>query len=60
MILPNDHPLIQGLFDLCRTAESPEMRKILRELAADIRAACVAQRSEILRPMAAARVAEWN
>jgi hypothetical protein len=60
MILPNDHPLIQGLFDLCRNAESPETRKILREFVADIRAAQAAERSAILRPMAAARVAEWN
>lgn len=58
MILPDK--IADALFDLCRYAESPEARKILRQFAADIRAACVAQRSEILRPMAAARVAEWN
>jgi len=59
MMPPND-PFIQELFELCRTAESPETRRILRALAADIREACAAQRSEIQRPMAGARVASWN
>jgi|GEM_PF-1272830 len=60
MIVEDDNPFIQGLFELCCSATGPATRKILRELAADIRAACVAQRSEILRPMAGARVASWN
>jgi len=60
MILPNDSQFILGLFALCRTATSPATRKILRELAADIRKAQVAERSEILRPMVCARVADWN
>ena len=60
MIVQNDNPFIQGLFELCRSATSLATRKILRELAADIRAACAAERSEILRPMAGARVASWN
>ena len=60
MILPDDSPFILGLFALCRSAESDETRRILRELAADIRKAQVAERSAILRPMAGARVASWN
>ena len=60
MIVQNDNPFIQGLFALCRSAESPATRKILREMAADIRAAAVAERSAILRPMAVARGASWN
>ena len=58
MILPDK--IAEALFDLCRNAESPETRTILRELIADIRAAQAAERSAILRPMAAAGVAEWN
>jgi len=60
MIVQNDNPFIQGLFELCRSAESPETRQILRELVRDIRAAAAAERSEILRPMAGVRVASWN
>jgi len=60
MILPDDSPFLLGLFALCRTAETPATREILRELAADIRKAQVAERSAILRPMAVARVAEGN
>jgi len=60
MIVQNDNPFIQGLFELCRSATSLATRKILRELAADIRKAQVAERSAILRPMAGVRVSHGN
>ena len=58
MLLPDN--IAETLFRLCREAESPETRKILRELAADIRAATIAERSAILRPMTGAALAHMN